>query len=1413
MPYTTPWDSQFTSALQTPSPFGRAPESQMFNPFNVNTGSSGMGGFALQMILPQLMGQFMGQHGMQPSEFMPTQNFYDQMAAKKHHEQQQVAMATASRRDLGSIQQTVAGIMRLNNKAPLNQQQQEQSFQMAQDMQGVMPWISMFFGQETTDALMGSSGSATQLAQSIHRGMRTARDPVTGAFGVGGKNAGLIAGEIFEDLYGTREKTRSMGGITAGMAGRMYEELQVRGLTPAPSAYDPLETRLGAISQRTYDEEQERRMAESMLQSRGTTVNEENITGARQELVATQRAIRDAVGGVKGAGPKGADGNLDVAALADMPGVDEMLSSADAGRITSRLKNLAGAVNAMRDIFGDQGRPNAPMQEIINGLDALTQGGLATMSPGRIEQMVRTTKNLAKQSGIGVQGMAALTGQAATLADALGLDRSLAVTATQGSAAFSGAFRDTTRGDIPAFGALDAEQATLLDQKLRMHAAASFQGNAMGALVRMEREGFVGADTEAAAAALALRAGSREYEWNGQMKTVPASKDAFRALMKRSDVDQNFAGAILNDRFQNQEYIRDYKLGALARESQAEVDLMPRIGNTFSGAIGTQAGTQTLDTLRERGLADAGVEGMSTYSDMVSNVGVDVAKGFLKLNPEVYKDTDKRNLAMTNMVRQSIDSRVRAMGGDDADVAAVISSMGGEEGLKRAGVSALAALSNRIQYDPQLQGYKSIVGMLQLHGGETMQVQRARMAEAETKASMQSSLSRFGRAGPMARLVDTIQESPTGASIDKMLSKAFGGVLDEELAKAEPFVAFKDAMVMFNEAERFTSSEATQDEIDSRVASDLGFSTAGLRKHVRDNAGLGPAPEDAEQRRAQEDQAMAKYRADNADTFAAAKTTVDELAAKRIGELTKKGIQQRQLASDIVEGLVEGGVKATYALDRIGVQLKELPGIKSINEQLRKSGVSDDEKARLRDERRSSIVKAIDARLENNDVSPAERKELKKLRSNTLGLLKAEGGSTTAKLAEDYGYAMGQKVDDSDITAAMEVSSAAMKATMALEEPPAGADAATLKRHEEAKEDAISMQSKALDAGKSLTEAIMASSDDMQQLGQGGTELIQQQWKREQEISKLATDIGVTPAQLLAGDIPDTKEARTARKTALEKITAYYKTWKDIKGTKSTQMMPGRGKRGADKAMGKHEVEMAEAMAEFATGEMFSPQAQASSDVRRQAQVKEVMDRMLDMTSASTEEKFRGQEVLLSTLREQIGEGDRVMPMARALMARDEMVEMAAEQGLVGMKGEKLVAGAAAKGEGVIKLTKDQMKLHLDKLTGTQRQAAIDELNKQKGTLDKETVAELDVLSRQAEPLEGIGSSDMSLDEMTKKIDQFSSVSRRDEDGKGGDGKEKLAMTISGNVRVINPEMLRVSGDLSGNTEHNNMPTNVVSVA
>lgn len=1103
-----PLDALHT-ALQTPSAFGRTTEPSLFNPFNVNMGQNGA---LLQMLLPQLLSGFMRQYGMQPSEFLPTQNYYDQLTSQSYHQQQQLAMSHASKQDLASLQRTLAGAVRMTTGQPLTRAQQQQTFQMANDVQGFMPMLSMLLGPETVDQLMGGRGSAMQMAQSLHRGLRTARDPATGTFGMSGRSAGLMAEEIFSQLYGTERRSLEMQGISAGTAGRMFEELSTRGLMPTGSSYMTPEQRLEDVGRRTFDEDQQRRMAEAMLTARGKPINEDNIAFARGEISATQKKIKQAVA----SGDK-----IDLAALTDMAGAEEMLTTADAGRLSQKLKNMAGAVNAMRDIFGDAGRPNAPMRELINGLDALTQGGLASMSPGRVEQMVRLTRNLADSSGLGLQGIVGLTSQGANLSDKLNLDRSLAVTATQSSAAFSSAFRDTTRGDLPAFGALDAEKAMLLDQQLRVQAQASTTGSVMGTMVRLEQEGFLNRDSEAAAAARALRAGSTTYEFGGKQQRVPVSEPQFRALMERSGVDATFAQTMLEDRFGSQEYIRDFGLGDLAREMQVDVDLTPRIGNMFSAGIGRQA-TQgkAMDLLRDRGLIRPGQEGAADYTAFVRGASRTAAAKYMQLEPEVYKDKQKFKDAMTGIVESSLRQQIKAAGGSDADADELIKSMGGLQGMEQAGAASRAVLQQQIRNSASWRGYQSEIGLLQMSGRPTMQAQRARMVEAASVAEMQSAMAGLGRTPPLARLVDTLQRSPAGTPLGKMISEAFGGISEEALSGSKPYTSFKDAMELYRSAERYKYSDATADEVEEQVARGRGIS----RQALKDQMGDDPQ----------------RFRTEHAAEFAQATAVANRARHARVGQLSERGISQQRLSADIVRGLTDGKGAATDALERIAEHLGDLPGLTGLTRRLADKDLSTAERSQLQRQRRDALMQAIDARL-TETIPAAEARELQALRSATTGLRVTETGDN---LRESLGFASDIMVQPGDLVGVQELGTAAS--------------------NESDPELQVDLQRRFLDAGKSTTDALLGSKADLEQLGAGGLDRVLKLQQQQQQIERQAKEAGLTPEQFL-----QTPAAKTLRE-------AYSAGFKELEQIKRSPYMPGRGERVADKPMSEAERSLAD---------------------------------------------------------------------------------------------------------------------------------------------------------------------------------------------------------------------------------------------
>ena len=168
---------------------------------------------------------------------------------------------------------------------------------------------------------------------------------------------------------------------------------------------------------------------------------------------------------------------------------DALLRQFDANKIGNRLKNMSGAVAAMREIFGDMGKPNAPMSQLIEGLNALTQGGLATMNPAELERTVRTTQVIARTSGMGMQALTEPDGPgrrhgperwAWTAASASRRPRvppSSAPPTVRSVAATS-----------PAGAGAAATSMTIMDQQLRLNAAASPMSNRLGAVMRIVRD-------------------------------------------------------------------------------------------------------------------------------------------------------------------------------------------------------------------------------------------------------------------------------------------------------------------------------------------------------------------------------------------------------------------------------------------------------------------------------------------------------------------------------------------------------------------------------------------------------------------------------------------------------------------------------------------------------------------------------------------------------------------------------------------------------------------------------------------------------------------------------------------------------------------------------------------------------------
>lgn len=766
-----------------PGLFGRMP---MFGanqgprytgPANINAGSYGP---LLQIGMTQMLPMLMGNSHM-PAQFFPEQNVYDQMQANQFYAANQQAMMLASRRDTAAMENTIGGFTQMMTGKPLTDFQRTRNHKLAGGISQYMPLLTQVLGPDLVDQLHGSRGSATVFAQQFHQAMRTSIDPVRGTPGYTGESAGRLSQEVFEQMFGQGADIGALRGMSAGQAGMLVNELQSRGMLGRPMGTLPLQERRSLLP-RELTSDVVNRLAEQLpdvqkLLRDGGTPSEEMLRKSRETIRSSHSRMVDP------------QVQLNQKDIENLPGGQEILRAGDANRIKQRLENLSGAVKAMRDIFGDMGNPNAPMREIVNGLEALTQGGMATMSPGELEMMVRRTQSIARQTGIGMEGMIAMTSQNAELADRLGLDRSFAVTVAQRSALFGQAAGDRLRLDQPAWGALTKEQLTLGDAQLSMHAAASPLANQLNAMMRLSDTGMASPaeGTELAEVFKAVRQGQDTYTFGGKTNDIVMPHGQLMRLLKRdAGVNSSEAYAVLSDVTGNQEYGQRYNTVNTVRRVQtdefARRSLAPVLGSRIRNVTDDDGLNQTLQ--------DEGViTDEKEFRQMMQQVGIGVSRDFFNIDSKIVRNTDDRQNALgqsfKNRLAEAIKAKMPNVAQEDIDaiVSKLVTQLGGEQGLRAMGTTIDATINTVAKTHST---GKSAIGIYDLFNRGVQDQMGNRGRQAEIEALTSSAMSGLGAADPVRRVMDVFQNAGPNTQLKDVLAQALGGVSQDAINAVDP---------------------------------------------------------------------------------------------------------------------------------------------------------------------------------------------------------------------------------------------------------------------------------------------------------------------------------------------------------------------------------------------------------------------------------------------------------------------------------------------------------------------------------------------------------------------------------------------------------------------------------------------------
>jgi hypothetical protein len=695
--------------------------------------SGGIGGLLMQALIPMLQQQLGGGKFM-PAQFMPMQGMADQYKARQYFEQQQQLMQSASKQDRKTYENLFLGMASAWG-TPIGERQRESARQAATDISGWAPFLSQV-APEAFDAAHGRRGSAVVLATALHRAGTNVVDPLTGRTGTSLTAEKAMTRELFDRLVGPDANLAEMKGIGAGSAGLMYEQLRQRGILGGGIGSGTKADKGSAIA--SLDDATLSRIAE------------------------THGKSLDEVKAVRSAAQKNP---VDIDKL-DQGLAGDMLSSFDAQRTAKTIKSMTGAVAAMREIFGDAGHPDAPMQELFAGLEALTQSGLTTHSAGQLSGMVRKTQALAKGAGVSMEGVLGLTAGAANLSDQFGLDRGHAVQATQGALAFRTAVGATGMLEQQAYGSLDADKLTMFDQRLRLAAAASPAVNRMNALLRLDAQGV---DIGGAGKAMvqAIREGKTEFAFGGKQHSIGMGEDALVGML-----GNDIAPGVLRDAFQakhaNQEFGLEARTMDLGRRLQATQDINPQLRSIFGDVA-------------NRSLVGAGITDPAIRRALGAETGAAMQAALAGMDGNLALNPTERLKTMSAAAEKKIEQTLRDRGinlppEQIKNLAAQMAS----GGLARADTF----LSGEQYGGIGLQGY------LQVNNPRAIAEYDKAMKAADAEAAMGEAFAGMGSSGLSQRFSDAIQTADAGTKMSDIFNQVLGNVqigLTEDDPRAAAF--------------------------------------------------------------------------------------------------------------------------------------------------------------------------------------------------------------------------------------------------------------------------------------------------------------------------------------------------------------------------------------------------------------------------------------------------------------------------------------------------------------------------------------------------------------------------------------------------------------------------------------------------
>lgn len=284
---------------------------------------------------------------------------------------------------------------------------------------------------------------------------------------------------------------KRMHGFMAGQVGEMQKQLFEEGRLPQSLGDMTAAERFGVVAGTERDDETMRRMARKMARQElekddtfKTMSKEQQDSLIETKLPETLQTLEKTEKEAK----KFAAGDSDAMSIEELEkqgGMNLMTVDADAKRMGTTLEKYSGTLAAVRQIFGDNGNPNAPVPMLIKAMNALTNNAMGQFEPGRVEAELRKMQSLAKETGTGLEQLAEMSTNVTNQGRMFGLNDATAMQATNATLAALKVSQSDGTFQSGRFGSMNRGEYVDRMGRQVQSGAASNNARAMASMARM----------------------------------------------------------------------------------------------------------------------------------------------------------------------------------------------------------------------------------------------------------------------------------------------------------------------------------------------------------------------------------------------------------------------------------------------------------------------------------------------------------------------------------------------------------------------------------------------------------------------------------------------------------------------------------------------------------------------------------------------------------------------------------------------------------------------------------------------------------------------------------------------------------------------------------------------------------------